>query len=269
MPEMQANYRPWPRLAEHGGYDRVRSGIGVVERVHVVGHAGPVAGLAGLPLDQRGRVLRLRGPEPAAGRSGQGAQSPRAPGDLRIGVSGVHRRDVEVMHGVIAQVVPPAQDPLRDLRVLLEPGSDGEHRDVGSRALGFGEQRLGHRYRSLAMEGERHLGPVSWPVRDLRAELLSRLVTRLAARAAARGGWRARARGGGSCGRSCLAGWLPGWLLALPRGLAVGDGTAADDPGAWPADGSPARLALVQPASPAPAGGAPAGSEEFPRSVDN
>src|SRR5689334_17050690 len=196
MPEMQAYYRPRPRLAEHGGYDRVRSRIGVVERVHVVGHAGPVAGLASLPLDQRGRVLRLRGPEPAAGRSGQGAQSPRAPGDLRVGVSGVHGRDVQVMHGVIAQVMATAQDPLRDLRVLLQPGPDGEHRDPGSRPLGFGEQRLGHRYRSLAMEGERYLGPVSWPVHDLRAELLSRLVTRLAARAAARAGCRRRHGGG-------------------------------------------------------------------------
>src|SRR5690242_11703128 len=183
MPEMQTYYRPRPRLAEHGGYDRVRSGIGVVERVHVVGHAGPVAGLASLPLDQRGRVLRLRGPEPAAGRSGQDAQSPRAPGDLRVGASGVHGRDIEVMHGVIAQVVAPGQDPLRDLRVLLEPSPDGEHRDVGSRPLGFGEQRLGHRYRSLTMKGERHLGPVSWPVHDLRAELLTRLAARAAARA--------------------------------------------------------------------------------------
>jgi hypothetical protein len=29
------------------------------------------------------------------------------------------------MHGVIAQVVIPAQDPVRNLRVLLEPGPDG------------------------------------------------------------------------------------------------------------------------------------------------
>ena len=36
------------------------------------------------------------------------------------------------------------------------------------------------------MEGERHPGPVAWPVHDLRAELLTRLLTWLAARATAR-----------------------------------------------------------------------------------
>jgi len=39
------------------------------------------------------------------------------------------------------------------------------------------------------MEGERHLGPVSWPVHDLRAELRTRLRARFAARAR-RGRWR-------------------------------------------------------------------------------
>lgn len=64
------------------------------------------------------------------------------------------------MHGVIAQVVAPAQDPLRDLRVLPEPGSDGEHRDPRPRAFCLGQQRVGYRYGSLTVKGERHLGPI-------------------------------------------------------------------------------------------------------------
>jgi len=64
------------------------------------------------------------------------------------------------MHGVIAQVVTPAQDPFRDLRVLPEPGTDGEHRHLRSRAFGLGQQRISHGYRPLTVEGERHLGSV-------------------------------------------------------------------------------------------------------------
>jgi hypothetical protein len=67
--------------------------------------------------------------------------------------------------------VAAADDAARHLRVLLEPGPDGEHRDPRSGPLGLGEQFAGHRYGSLTMEGERHPGPVTWPVYDLRAEL--------------------------------------------------------------------------------------------------
>jgi hypothetical protein len=48
------------------------------------------------------------------------------------------------MHGVIAQVMATAQDPVRDLRVLFEPGPDGEHGDPRSRALCLAEQRVGY-----------------------------------------------------------------------------------------------------------------------------
>src|SRR5712671_1994252 len=178
MPEMHAYDRPWPRRSEHSGYDRVRSGIGVVQRVHVVRHAGLVTSPAGLPLDQRCRVLRLRGPEPAADRPGHGVQPLRAPCDLRVGAGGVHGRDVQVMHGVITQVVATVQDPLRDLRVLPEPGPDGEHGEPRSRTFCLGEQRVSHRYWSLTVEGERHLRPVPWPVHDLRTELRTRITAR-------------------------------------------------------------------------------------------
>jgi hypothetical protein len=60
---------------------------------------------------------------------------------------------------VIAQVVTPAQDSLRDLRVLPEPGPDGEHRHPRSRAFCLSEERVSHRYGSLTVEGERYLGP--------------------------------------------------------------------------------------------------------------
>ena len=66
---------------------------------------------------------------------------------------------------------PPRQDPARHLRVLLEPGPDGQHRDPRSRPLCLGEQLVGHRCGPLTMEGERRPGPVTWPVYDLRAEL--------------------------------------------------------------------------------------------------
>jgi hypothetical protein len=56
--------------------------------------------------------------------------------------------------------MPTVKDPLRDLRVLPEPGPDGEHRDMRSRTFCLGEQRASHRYGSLTVEGERHLGPV-------------------------------------------------------------------------------------------------------------
>src|SRR5262245_7677013 len=197
MPEMQAYDRPWPRRAEHGGYDRVRPGIGVVERVHVVGHAGLVASLAGLPLDQWRRILGLRWPEPAANRSGQGVQPPRASRDLRVGARGVHGLDVQVVHGVIAQVVATVQDPPRDLRVLPEPGPYGEHRDLRSRPFRLGEQRVSQRYRSLTVEGERHLGPVSWPVHDLRAELRARATGRAHRRGRHRSGWPGTRAAGG------------------------------------------------------------------------
>src|SRR5258708_6010881 len=170
VPKVQADDRPGPRLAEHGGHDGVRPRIGVVERVHVVGDAGLVSGPAGRPLDQRRRIPRLRGPEPAADRPGQGAQPLGAALDLRIGARGVHGRDVQVMHGVIAQVVAAAHDPLRHRRVLLEPGPDGEYRDPRSRALGLGEQRVGHRHGTLTVEGERHLRPLPRAVHDLRAQ---------------------------------------------------------------------------------------------------
>src|SRR5260370_3670065 len=178
MPEMHAYARAWPRSSAHSGYDRGRSGMGVGERVHVVRHADLVTSPAGLPLDQRCRVLRLRGPEPAADRPGQGAQPLRAPCDLRVGAGGVHGRDVQVMHGVIAQVVATAQDPLRDLRVLPEPGPDGEHGEPRSRTFCLVEQRVDHRYRSLTMEGERHLTPVPRPVHDLRTELYTPITPR-------------------------------------------------------------------------------------------
>jgi amino acid efflux transporter len=139
MTEMHADDRPLARRAEHVGHDRIRSGIGVVERVNVVGHAGRVAGLAGRPLDQRRRIVRLRGPEPAADRTGQRAQPPGALRDLRVGALGVHGRDVQVVHGVIAQVVAAAQDARRHLRALHEPGADGEHRDLCAPSLGRGE----------------------------------------------------------------------------------------------------------------------------------
>src|SRR5260370_41928238 len=75
------------------------------------------------------------------------------------------------MQRVIAEVVAAAQDAARHLRVLLEPGPDGEPRDPRSRPLCPGEQLAGYRYGPLTMEGERHPGPVTWPVYDLRAEL--------------------------------------------------------------------------------------------------
>ena len=76
-----------------------------------------------------------------------------------------------MMQRVIAQVMAAAQDAVRHLRVLLKPGPDGEHRDPRSGLLCLGEQRVGHRHGPLTMEGERHPGPVTWPVYDLRAEL--------------------------------------------------------------------------------------------------
>jgi len=83
----------------------------------------------------------------------------RALCDLRVGIRGVHSGDVQVMHGVIAEIMPPAQDPLRDLRVLPEPGPDGEPRDPRSRTRCLGKQGISHRFWSLTVEGERHLGP--------------------------------------------------------------------------------------------------------------
>jgi hypothetical protein len=41
------------------------------------------------------------------------------------------------MHGVIAQVMATAQDPVGHLRVLHEPGPDGKHSDRRSRSLCF------------------------------------------------------------------------------------------------------------------------------------
>jgi len=71
---------------------------------------------------------------------------------------------------VIAELVAAARDAVRHLRVLLEPGPDGKHRDTRSRPLCLGEQVVGHRYRPLTMEGERYPGPVTWPVYDLWTE---------------------------------------------------------------------------------------------------
>lgn len=178
MPQMHADDRPGTREAEHGRHDRVRPGIGVVERVHVVGHAGRVARLPGLPLDQRCRVPRLGRPEPAAGRTREGSQLPCASVDLRVRAGPVHGLDVQMVHGVIAQVMTAAQDPFRDLRILAEPGPDGQHRDLRSRALRLGEQRLRHRHRPLPVEGERHLRPVPGPVRHLGAEPQGRPASR-------------------------------------------------------------------------------------------
>jgi hypothetical protein len=45
----------------------------------------------------------------------------------------------------------------------------GEDRDPRLRALGLGEQRVGHRHGTLTVEGERHLGPLPRAVHDLRA----------------------------------------------------------------------------------------------------
>src|SRR5580692_1814244 len=117
------------------------------------------------------------------------------------------------MHGVIAQVVAPAQDPLRDLRILLEPGPDGEHRDLRARLLRLDEQRLGDREGSLAMKGERHLRPVSWPVHDLRAELRARVIVRARRRRRPTGG-----RSSGGRPRNVAAGRLAGLGCARTAG---------------------------------------------------
>jgi hypothetical protein len=58
-----------------------------------------------------------------------------------------------------------------------------------------------------------------------------------------------------------------GCPLALSRGLAVGDGVAADGPGTLPPDGSSAWRALVHAASPAPVPAAPTSRKNSRRSI--
>jgi len=82
------------------------------------------------------------------------------------------------------------------------------------------------------MKGERHLGPVSWPVHDLRAELLRRLVTRLAARAAARAGCRRRHGGGWS--RSVAGRRLAGPARARAAGQSGSGGGRAGEQQEFP-----------------------------------
>src|SRR3984957_7367259 len=72
------------------------------------------------------------------------------------------------------------------------------------------------------MEGKRHLGPVSWPVHHLRAELRTRLGARVAARA--RGGRRSR-----GCSRMAAAGGLVGGACAGAPSKPGSDGGRTDE----------------------------------------
>src|SRR5579872_4299822 len=73
------------------------------------------------------------------------------------------------------------------------------------------------------MEGECHLGPVSWPVRHLRAELRAWLPARDAARAC-----RGRRRGGGRS-RMIAAGRLAGLARASAASQPGSDGGRTDE----------------------------------------
>jgi len=82
------------------------------------------------------------------------------------------------------------------------------------------------------MEGERYLGPVSWPVHDLRAELPGRLLTRLAARAAARA--RRRRRHGGGWSRTAACRRLTGPARARAAGQSGSGGGRAGEQQEFP-----------------------------------
>lgn len=62
--------------------------------------------------------------------------------------------------GVVAEVVAAVEDAAGDVRVLVQPGADGEDGDPGARLLRLAEKRLRHGGVALAVEGEGHSGRV-------------------------------------------------------------------------------------------------------------
>src|SRR5947209_7679114 len=110
MSEVEANYRTVTDSIERRLHYRGRSRVGVVQRVHVVGQAGGVADLGGLRPDRRRAVLGLRRPEPGTDRPGEGTQRRGAVVDLREHLGRGHRRDVEVVLGVVAELMTAVED---------------------------------------------------------------------------------------------------------------------------------------------------------------
>lgn len=69
--------------------------------------------------------------------------------------------------GVVAEVVAAVEDPAGHLGVLVQPAAHGEDGDPRPGAFGRAEDGAGDGGITLAVEGERHAGPVAGAVVDL------------------------------------------------------------------------------------------------------
>lgn len=93
-------------------------------------------------------------------------QPPGARGDLLVRRVLVQGREVEVVLGVVADLVAPVDDPAGQAGVFGEPGADREHRHARPGPFAPGECGAGEVRVAPSVEGEGDAGPVAGTVRD-------------------------------------------------------------------------------------------------------
>lgn len=126
-----------------------------------------------------------------------------AAGDLRVRRRLAHCRDVDMALGVVAEVVPPVEDPAGHLGVLVEPVADGEDGDPGVGTFRLGEHGPGDGRVTLAVEGQRYAGATAGAVVDL---------DRLPGK---------RCAAGAECGGRALASLVPVVCAGAPAGVSA------------------------------------------------